>query len=119
MSRLFINIDAQDAQDFLARGYTVSSSTIAYASTGIPKNRLPRAWITSHEHAIIERVSFLCSNISSCLSCLSMFPNTANRINGKGSLFPTGHEGSLFHPRMIRTEGRRPDLFKTTLFRPV
>ena len=39
MSRLLINIDAQDAQDYLARGYTVLSSTIAYTSTGIPKTR--------------------------------------------------------------------------------
>ena len=83
VSRLFINIDAQDAQDYLARGYTFLSSTIAYASTGIPKTR--SQWITSNTHSIIEPVCFLCSSLSSCLSCLSclsMFPNTANRING-------------------------------------
>ena len=89
------------------------SSTIAYASTGISQNPLPRSWITSNTHPIIEPVSFPCSSFSSCLSCLSclsMFPKKANRINRTGSLFPTGHDGSLFHPRMIRTEGRGLDL---------
>ena len=34
-----INIDAQDAQDYSARGYTFLSSTIANVSTGIPKTQ--------------------------------------------------------------------------------
>ena len=39
MSRFFIYMDGQDRQDYLARGFTVLSSTIAYASTRIPKTR--------------------------------------------------------------------------------
>ena len=46
----------RDAQDYLARGYTFLSSTIAYASTGIPKDPFPRSWITSNTHSIIEPV---------------------------------------------------------------
>ena len=45
---------------------------------------------------------FACSNFLSCLSCLSMFPNAANRFNGTWSLLPIGHKGPLFHSRMIR-----------------
>ena len=69
------------------------------------KNPLPSSWITLNAHPIIERVSFLCSSFSSCLSylsCLSMFPNAANRLNGTWSLLPKGHKGPLFHSRMIR-----------------
>ena len=47
MNRLFINIDAQDAQDYLARGFTVLSSTIICASTRIPKTR-------SHAHGLLR-----------------------------------------------------------------
>ena len=47
MSRLFIYMDGQDGQDYLARGFTVLSSTIVHASTRIPKNPLPSSWITS------------------------------------------------------------------------
>ena len=57
MSRLLINIDAQDAQDYLARGYTVLSSTIAYTSTGIPKTA-PRL-MDHFEHAPDHRASQL------------------------------------------------------------
>ena len=39
MSRLFIYMDGQDRQDYLARGFTVLSSTIVHASTRIPKTR--------------------------------------------------------------------------------
>ena len=108
MSRLFINIDAQDAQDYLARGFTVLSSTIVCASTRIPKSPLPSSCNTSNAHPVIEPFSFSCTSFSSCLSCLSMFPKTANRIIGTWSLFPNGHEGPLFHSRMIRTAGRGP-----------
>ena len=66
------------------------------------KNPLPSSWTPSNVHPIIEPVSFLCSSFSSCLSCLSMFPNAANRFNGTWSLLPKGHKGPLFHPRMIR-----------------
>ena len=41
--------------------------------------------ITSQAPRIIERVSFPCSSVWSCLSCpscLSMFPNATNRFNG-------------------------------------
>ena len=47
MNRLFINIDAQDAQDYLARGFTVLSSTIVCASTRIPNTR-------SHAHGLLR-----------------------------------------------------------------
>ena len=47
-----------------------------------------------------------------------MFNNPEIRIHGTGSLFPIGQEDLLFHPRMIRTAGRGPDLSETTLFHP-
>ena len=43
-----------------------------------------------------------------------MFNNPEIRIHGTGSLFPIGQEDLLFHPRMIRTAGRGPDLPETT-----
>ena len=52
-----INIDAQDAQDYSARGYTVLSSTIANVSTGIPKTN-PRL-MDHFEHAPDHRASQL------------------------------------------------------------
>ena len=70
------------------------------------RNQLPSSWITSNAHPIIERVSFLGSSFSSCLSCLSMFPKAANRFNGTWSLLPIGHKDPLFHSRLIRTVGR-------------
>ena len=65
------------------------------------ENPLSSDWITSNAHPIIEPVGFLCNSFSSCLSCLSMFPNAANRINRTWSLLATGHKDPLFHPRMI------------------
>ena len=44
-----------------------------------------------------------------------MFNNPEIRIHGTGSLFPIGQEDLLFHPRMIRTAGRGPDLSETNL----
>ena len=68
-----------------------------------------RFWIASIADPIIKPVSFLCSSFSSCVSCLScvsMFPSAANRFHRTSSLPPKGHEGPLFHSRMIRTAGR-------------
>ena len=69
--RRLIDMDAQDAQDYLARVSTVMSSTIASVPTRISQNPLPGAWITSITHPIIERVCFLWRSLSCCLSCLS------------------------------------------------
>ena len=79
------------------------------------KNPLPSSWITSNAHPIIEPVSFRCNSFSSCLSCLSMFPNAANRINGTWPLLATGHKDPLFHSRMIRpvVGGGGPTCLKT------
>ena len=116
VSRLFINIDAQDAQDYLARGYTFLSSTIAYASTGIPKTR-------SHAHGSLRTRTRSSSQSASCAAasrpvypvypvyrCSQIQPTG---LTGHWSLFATGPEGSLFHPRMVRTEGRGPGLPET------
>ena len=116
MSRLLINIDAQDAQDYLARGYTVLSSTIAYTSTGIPKTR-------SQAHGSLRtRTRSSSQSASPAAASRPVYPvYRCSQIQPTGltdmwSLFPTGHEGSLFHPRMIRPPGRGPDLFETNLF---
>ena len=69
--RGLIDMDAQDAQDYLARVSTVMSSTIASVPTRISQNPLPGSWITSNTHPIIERVCFLWRSLSCCLSCLS------------------------------------------------
>ena len=53
------------------------------------KNPLRSSWITSKAHRIIARVSFLCSCVSSCLSCpscLSMFFDL-HRCTGYTGLF--------------------------------
>ena len=68
-------------------------------------------------HAIIEPVRFLWRNVLlfclSCASCASMFKNPGIWIHGTTSWFPTGHEISLFHSRMIRPPGRGQNLFET------
>ena len=66
MSKWFINMDAQDKQDYLAGGLTVLSSTIAYVPTQISPNPLPGSWIISNTRPIIERVLFLWRGVSSC-----------------------------------------------------
>ena len=71
MVRRLIDMDGQDAQDYLARVSTVMSSTIASVPTRISPNPLPGSWITSNTHPIIERVCFLWRSLSCCLSCLS------------------------------------------------
>ena len=52
-------MDAQDAQDYLARVSTVMSSTIAYVPTQISQYPLPSSWITFNTHPIIEWVCLL------------------------------------------------------------
>ena len=59
----FIYIDGQDKQDYLARGFSLLSSTIAFFFNKDSKNPLPSSWTPSNVHPIIEPVSFLCSNI--------------------------------------------------------
>ena len=98
VSRLFINIDAQDAQDYLARGYTVLSSTIAYASTGIPKTR-------SHAHGSLRTRTRSSSQSASCAAasrpvypvyrCSQIQPTG---LTGHWSLFATGPEGFVVSP---------------------
>ncbi len=58
-------MDGQDEQDNLVGVFTVLSSTIAYAPKGIPPNPLAGSWAVANTHPIIERVRFLCHNISS------------------------------------------------------
>ena len=109
VSRLFINIDAQDAQDYLARGYTFLSSTIAYASIGISKTR-------SHAHGSLRtRTRSSSQSASPAAAFRPVYPVypiyrcsqiQPTGLTGHWSLFATGPEGSLFHPRMIRTAGR-------------
>ena len=98
VSRLFINIDAQDAQDYLARGYTFLSSTIAYASTGIPKTR-------SHAHGSLRTRTRSSSQSASCAAasrpvypvyrCSQIQPTG---LTGHWSLFATGPEGFVVSP---------------------
>ena len=99
------------------------SSTIAYASTGIPKTR-------SHAHGSLRTRTRSSSQSASCAAasrpvypvypvyrCSQIQPTG---LTGHWSLFATGPEGSLFHPRMVRTEGRGPGLpcLKQNLFHP-
>ena len=101
VSRLFINIDAQDAQDYLARGYTFLSSTIAYASTGIPKTR-------SHAHGSLRTRTRSSSQSASCAAasrpvypvypvyrCSQIQPTG---LTGHWSMFATGPEGFVVSP---------------------
>ena len=101
VSRLFINIDAQDEQDYLARGYTFLSSTIAYASTGIPKTR-------SHAHGSLRTRTRSSSQSASCAAasrpvypvypvyrCSQIQPTG---LTGHWSLFATGPEGFVVSP---------------------
>ena len=110
MKRL-IYIDGQDKQDYLARGFSVLSSTIALASKRIPKPR-------SQAHGSLHTRTRASSQSASCAAatrpvypvypvyrCSQIQPTG---LTGHWSLFPTGHEGSLFHPRMIRPAGRGP-----------
>ena len=71
MGSWLIDMDAQDAQDYLARDSTVMSSPIASVPTQISQKPLPGSWITSNTHPIIERICFLWRSVSCCLSCLS------------------------------------------------
>ncbi len=83
-ARRFTYMDAQDAQDYR------------------PQSPCPDC---GHPASRFARVSFFCSSVSSsisCSSCLSMFNNPGLRIHPTGSLFPIGHEDSLFHSRTIR-----------------
>ena len=124
--RRLIDMDAQDAQDYLARVSTVMSSTIASVPTRTSQNPLPGSWITSNTHPIIERVCFLWRSLSCCLSCLSKELSTKGHEERRRAtkalrLTATGCQGRegiidfrLFHSGLIRTARRGRNLSETT-----
>ena len=89
-------VSVKGAKDESAKG----SQGVGKDSKGVREGPRRTLRFSTNTHSIIEPVSFLCSSFSSCLSCLSMFPNAANRFIGTWFLLPIGHELPLFHSRM-------------------
>ena len=90
------NVSVKGAKDETAKGF----QGVGKDSKGVGEGPPRTLRFSTDAHSIIEPVSFLCSSFSSCLSCLSMFNDAANRINGTWSLLPIGHEHPLFHSRI-------------------
>ena len=102
--RRLIDMDAQDAQDYLARVSTVMSSTIALFQHGFPKTRsralgsLPTPTRSSSGSASCGAASPAVYPVYPVYPCSI----SRNPFSTTWPLFPTGHEDSLFHSRMIR-----------------
>ena len=71
-------VSVKGAKDESAKG----SQGVGKDSKGVHEGPRRTLRFSTNAHSIIEPVSFLCSSFSSCLSCLSMFPNATNRFNG-------------------------------------
>ena len=102
-------MDAQDAQDYLARVSTVLSSTIASVPTNTDSPNLAPRLLDHFRHPTDHRADLLpvaqpLVLFILCILCIHV-QLVENRFSTTWPLFPIGHEDSLFHPRMIRPAG--------------